>query len=100
MAKKNFSGGLNSLLGDTPSSAKAEPGNATSAVEPTKQVAATAEDNEVRATFIVQDTVLEKLKAIAYWDRLLIKEVIGSALKDYIDQYEKANGKIKPVPKK
>jgi hypothetical protein len=56
--------------------------------------------NETRATFIVNEELLEKLKAIAYWDRLLIKEVINNALQDAVQGYERKNGEIKPIPKK
>ena len=40
---------------------------------------------ETRATFIVQKDRLEQLKAIAYWDRSMIKETHDAALKMYID---------------
>jgi hypothetical protein len=54
--------------------------------------------NETRATFIINEDVLEKLKAIAYWERILIKDVIHEAFKEAITNYEKRNGKIKPLP--
>ena len=57
-------------------------------------------ENETRATFILNEELLEKLKAIAYWDRVLIKEVVNSALQDAVSRYEKKNGDIKPIPKK
>ncbi|WCC43652.1 hypothetical protein PJW08_00510 (plasmid) [Tenacibaculum finnmarkense] len=44
--------------------------------------------------------MLEKLKAIAYWDRKLIKEVVDKSLQDTVDKYEKKNGNIEPIPKK
>jgi hypothetical protein len=56
--------------------------------------------NETRATFIVDETLLEKLKAIAYWERLNIKEVINETFQNYIDNYEKQNNPVKPIPKK
>jgi hypothetical protein len=37
---------------------------------------------------------------MAYWDRLLIKEVINSALQEAVDKHEKKHGSIKPIPKK
>ncbi len=54
---------------------------------------------EIRATFIVQESLLEKIKSIAYWDRLQIKEVVNDALSNYLQQWEAKNGHIKP-PKK
>jgi hypothetical protein len=52
---------------------------------------------EKRATFIVKEEQLEKLKAVAYWDRSKIKDVITAALEKYLDAYEKKNGPIKKV---
>ncbi len=54
--------------------------------------------SEIRATFIVTDNILEKVKAIAYWERLNIKEVVQEAFQDYIAAYEKKNGVIKNIP--
>jgi hypothetical protein len=99
MSKKNFTGGLSSLLGEMPEKPKrGRP--VTQTKEITKSSQEGTKENETRATFIVNEDLLEKLKAIAYWDRALIKEVINQALKDAIDKYEKKNGSIKPVPNK
>lgn len=57
-------------------------------------------ENETRATFIVGEELLDKHKAIALWDRKLIKEVINSALQETVGRYEKENGTINPIPKK
>jgi hypothetical protein len=54
---------------------------------------------ETRATFIVQEEDLEKIKAIAYWDRRNIKDVINAAFAAFIDAYEKKSGKIQAIPK-
>ena len=56
--------------------------------------------DETRATFIVREDLLEKLKAVAYWERLNIKEVINEALDRYVGAYERQNGALKEVPKK
>ena len=101
MAKKSFSGGLNSLLGDTkPAEAApvaAEP-KAKKAITKTSQIG--TKDKETRATFIVQEDLLEKMKALAYWDRVLIKDIINQALEEHITRHEKKNGPIKEMPKK
>jgi hypothetical protein len=52
---------------------------------------------ETRATFIVKEDSLEKIKAIAYWDRQNIKDVVQAAIEDYIKQYESAKGKIQSI---
>ena len=99
MSKKSFTGGLDSLLGDQPQRPKrGRP--ATSTREITKSSQEGTKEGETRATFIVKEELLEKLKAIAYWDRMKIKDVIASALEDAVAKYEKKNGEIKPIPKK
>jgi hypothetical protein len=104
MSKKNFrgkllSGGLNSLLGDQQEKPKrGRP--VTQTKEITKSSQEGTKENETRATFIINEELLEKLKAIAYWDRCLIKDVVNTALQDVVAKYEKKNGDIKPVPKK
>ena len=45
-----------------------------------------------RATFIVRQSHLEKVKAVAYWDRKQLKEVIDEALTSYLK-----GKKIKPI---
>jgi hypothetical protein len=99
MSKKNFTGGLSSLLGDQPETTKRGRPQ-TVFKEITKSSQEGTKENETRATFIVNEELLEKLKAIAYWDRKLIKEVINTALQEGVDKYEKKNGDIKPIPKK
>lgn len=99
MSKKNFTGGLNSLLGDQPEKPKRGRPK-TSTREITKSSQEGTKDKETRATFIVNEELLEKLKAIAYWDRVLIKDVVNTALQETVAKYEKKNGDIKPIPKK
>jgi hypothetical protein len=41
-------------------------------------------DGWIRATFILRKDYLEKLKALAYWERKKIKEVIDDALRLYL----------------
>ncbi len=54
--------------------------------------------NEVRRTYIVNEDYANKINSIAYWDRVNIKNIINSALANYIDQYEKKNGLVKQAP--
>lgn len=102
MAKKSFSGGLNSLLGDTKAleqvQAVAEPKALKNEITKTSQIG--TKENETRATFIVNQELLEKMKALAYWDRVLIKNIINQALEEHITRYEKKNGEIKAMPMK
>ncbi len=98
MSKKDFKGGLGSLLGDNEQPKRGRP--KTQDKEITKSSQEGTKVNETRATFIVNEELLEKLKAIAYWERNLIKDEINKALEDRIEKYEKKNGALKPVPKK
>ena len=99
MSKKNFTGGLSSLLGDQAEKPKRGRPK-TSTREITKSSQEGTKEKETRATFIINEELLEKLKAIAYWDRVLIKEVVNTALQEAVDKYEKKSGDIKPIPKK
>ena len=120
MSKKNFTGGINSLLGESPTKKTRKrfeteivgtPINEdiemrkrgrpkTQFKEITKSSQEGTKENETRATFIINEELLDKLKAIAYWDRVLIKDVVNTALQDTIAKYEKKSGAIKPIPKK
>jgi hypothetical protein len=42
----------------------------------------------------------QKRLAVAYWDRVLIKDIVNTALMDAISKHEKKNGDIKPIPEK
>lgn len=90
--RKNFKGGLSSLLGENALEVKYK--------EITKTSQEGTYNDETRATFIVNIELLEKFKAIAYWERNLIKNVINEALLDYVKKYEDKNGAIKPILKK
>lgn len=99
MAKKDFSGGLSSLLGEQPEKPKVGRPK-TNFREITKSSQEGTKENETRATFILNEYLLDKLKAVAYWDRVTIKQVVNTALEEYLSRYEKKNGEIKPSPKK
>ncbi len=100
--KKDFTGGLSSLLGDTtqPEGKNGLDQHVTQSKEITKASQIGTKEEEIRATFIVNESLLEKVKAIAYWDRVQIKNVIADALVTYINQYETKNGPIQSVPSK
>lgn len=93
MSKKTFSGGLNSLLGEP--SEKPKAGKPEEAIK--KPSGGTG---EIRTTLILQRELLEKVKAMAYWDRTTIKEIVASALEEAVKMYEKKNGNINPALKK
>jgi len=53
---------------------------------------------ETLTTVMVEDTMLEKIRALAYWERITQKEVFVNSLNEYLTRYEAKNGKIKPKP--
>lgn len=46
----------------------------------------------IRATFIVREEKLSRLKALAYWERKEIKEIVDEAITEYL-----ADKEIKPA---
>lgn len=101
MSQKDFKGGFDSLLGDRPKTVRSKAGRPkTQFKQITKSSQEGTKEHETRATFIINEELLDKLKAMAYWDRVLIKEVVNTALEDAVTKYEKKNGAIKAVPKK
>ena len=50
------------------------------------------QDGWTRATFVLRKEYLEKLKAVSYWDRKKMKEVIDEALGGYLKEK-----RIKPI---
>lgn len=97
---KNVSGGLNSLLSSgnqQPVKPKAKVGRKktnTRVISKTSQEG--TKEGETRATFIVSEQSLEKIKNISYWQRLSIKDVVNDALSEYLERHEKKNGPVKP----
>lgn len=54
---------------------------------------------EVRATFIVDQRHIKKIKFISLAEGCLLKDVVGNALEAYISAWEAENGRIR-LPKK
>lgn len=101
MSKKDFKEGLDSLLGgrkEKPPVIDKRGRPKTNFKEVTKSSQEGTKAGETRATFIVVEKLLEKCKAVAYWDRTSIKNVINTALQDYLKKYESKNGTIKEIP--
>lgn len=98
---KDFKGGLDSLLGEnnseenTQSSTPKRGRPKTANKEITSSSHKGTKEGEVRATIIINEENLQKMKAIAYWDRVLIKDVINDALQSYLDT--KSNVKGRPL---
>ena len=56
--------------------------------------------DEIRVTTTVNEIFFNKIKAIAYWDRLQTKDIINQVLGDFLKKYESENPTLKPIPKK
>jgi hypothetical protein len=90
MSRKDFSGGLDSLINETNEPDKKKQSGQGS---PAK-TGGKAEEMKA-ATFKYRKEHLAKLRALAYFDARLIQDTVAEALEDYFAKYEKANGKIK-----
>lgn len=77
MAKKNFSQGIDAILGL---------GNHKSSSQ-SKSV--DAQQDLIRTTFRMEPDLMEQIKALAYWERLTTTQVISKALKQFLDSQEK-----------
>jgi len=83
MGKKNFDKGLDGLLSGKPAvKQRGRPKTNFKTVEKTSELG--TKEHEIRATFIVAKDQLEKLKALAFWERTSIKDVLGAALEKYL----------------
>jgi hypothetical protein len=106
--KKSFTSGLDSLLGEPSprtAPAKQDPPRAKRGrpAKQDKEITKTSQEGtkpyETRATFIVREDLLEDLKAIAYWERSLIKDVVNRALAAEVESYKKAHKGLQPIPR-
>ena len=101
MTKKDFSDGFSKLLGDSKPKEKDKKEKQTPKKEPTPKDSPQEDINpEVRATYIVRQRTVEKLKDISYWERAMLKEIVQEALEYYIGAWEKQNGPVEPRKKK
>lgn len=87
MAGKTFKGGMDSLLSGSRSvkestSKRGRPKVNTREITKTSQ--AGTKEGETRATFIINEKHLELVKALAYWDRISIKDALFIAIDDYL----------------
>ena len=86
MAKKRFTTqGFDSLLKGEEEVKKIEIN------KPNKQ------EIEIRFTSLVEKNLMNQIKAISYWERIPIKNIIKRAFKEEIKKYEKLNGPIQEI---
>lgn len=53
------------------------------------------QEDLIRATFIMQQDHLEKIKAYAYWERIQIKDVLEEMCQQFFD-----NKKVRSIPER
>lgn len=92
MAKKNFKQGIDVLLGDSTQDVDSN--------QSTKAIAGSGLEKEIKGkdtltTLLVDPELMQKIKWIAYWERVKIKNVVNASFKAYITQYESTYGEIK-----
>ena len=98
MRKKLNIGGFDGLLGDTIEETK-KVGRPTTQ---TKEVVNKSErgtlPGEIRSTYIVRKDQVEKIKRLAYWESVKIKDILIQAIDELINRYESKNGELKEIP--
>jgi len=87
MSKKDFTKGIDSLIREI------KPEEERLQATPAPKVA-----GGIRATFIVNETTLNKLRAVSYYHRIMLKDIVGVALNNFIERYEEKHGAIKERP--
>ena len=97
MSKKTFKGGLNTLLGEAPVKKAGRPKTSTKKIPSSSEEG--TKEGEIRATFIIKVEEVDKIKAIAFNEGVLIKDIIGEFLRAGIERYEKSRGVVKIKPK-
>lgn len=55
---------------------------------------------EMRVTTILDKTLMEQVRRLAYWDRRNVKTIISMALEQYVESYEKKHGKLQAIPER
>lgn len=80
MSKKKFSEGINAILGEK------ETLRASSGEKKIQTLKGSNQSAEKRATFIIDKDLLEKLKAVAFWERENIKKILNDAISEYIER--------------
>ena len=66
---------------------------------PGRAAAKQTKEGEEKYIVILKTASIERMKDLAYWDRLTIKETFEQAIADRIAKYEKKNGPLKSRPK-
>lgn len=71
----------------------------TSTKVPTKSSEEGTKEGEIRATFILKVEEVAKIKAIAFNEGVMIKDIIGAFIRAGVERYEKSRGVVDIKPK-
>ncbi len=82
MPKKNFSTGIDNLI------------QSSQEIKETHKKEKTAKAKQVKATYYLDTALLDKIKAIAYYERMPIGKTISLAIEKYIKNYKKLDSAI------
>ena len=107
MAKKSFSKDIErllhqsvspTLLGIEPTRKESEEPQDKRPVGRPRRKSSTSQNGlplgETRMTFLVSEEQQDKLKYIAYRERLSLKQIMGDAIQNYLNRYEEMYGEI------
>lgn len=103
MSKKNLSSLMDGLIGAVPQAQSTSENMSEKQTEKRKagRPRKIVDENslkEVRATFIVNQDNLQKIKYISLVESSMLKDIVGEALSSFIENWEKENGSIR-LPK-
>lgn len=82
MAKKQFTSNFQDIFKPT-----VEPEKSTITVSSNENMPINIPDEIVRTTILLNKSTYETIKAIAYWERVQIKDILNSALGTIINKY-------------
>lgn len=88
MAKKSFKNGINDIFGTL--TIDSDTKNTTMHTDHTESKIKT-----IRTTIFAKKTHMDAIKAIAFWERRTITDVLNESISMYIEKYKYENGEIK-----
>lgn len=60
----------------------------------------TTADGRKQITFKLPVEIVEKIRRVAYWERMEQWQVVDEALQTFMKEYEEGGGKLKPIPER
>jgi len=67
---------------------------------PERAAAKRTKEGEEKYVITLKTEMIDKMKDVAYWDRLTLKQTYSEAVEDRIKKYEKKSGNLKGRPEK